>query len=118
MSGQTSVPNYRETLFEYPDLTTIYGEPTYESLRIIQNQLKANVCSIRTTLGGGHQELRETSNLQVRETSFNSANLVQEVIDDVQHALQVSEPQVSSTPGVINHLANNAAQQQLMPQLM
>ena len=53
MSGQTSVPNYRETLFEYPDLTKIHGEPTYESLRLIQNQLKANARSIHTYLGGG-----------------------------------------------------------------
>ncbi len=316
MSGQTSVPNYRETLFEYPDLTGIHGEPTYESLRVIQNQLKANARSIHTTLGGGqhghlglvltpaqyallsphpyvrphrppplvipayqlphvvqtaqnnhndavklfnecnnveqalrqqiikavndayltalrnrltntidapipiildylftnhgrvtpamlqneekdvkemhyeishpidiifnkvedlndlsiaahadytepqliniayviinatgkyqhyirdwsrlppaqknwasfkthfrqaHQELRETGDLQVRDTSFNSANLVQDVIDGVQHALQAADPPDSSTPDVINHLANNAAQQQLMPQLM
>ena len=53
MSGQTSGHNYRETLFEYPDLTKIYGEPTYESLRLIQNQLKANACSVHTSLGGG-----------------------------------------------------------------
>ena len=53
MSGQTSVPNYRDTLFQYPDLTQIHGEPTYESLRVIQNQLKANARSVHTTLGGG-----------------------------------------------------------------
>ena len=53
MSGQISVPNYRETLFEYPDLSPIHGEPSYESLRILFNQIKANARSIHTTLGGG-----------------------------------------------------------------
>ena len=53
MSGQTSVPNYRETLFEYPELTPIHGEPSYESLRVLYNQIKANARSVHTTLGGG-----------------------------------------------------------------
>ena len=53
MSGQTTVPNYRETLFQYPDLTPVHGEPTYEALRVLFNQLKANACSVHTTLGGG-----------------------------------------------------------------
>ena len=53
MSGQTTVPNYRETLFEYPDLSSMHGEPTYETLRVLTNQLKANARSVHTTLGGG-----------------------------------------------------------------
>ena len=53
MSGQTSIPDYRETLFEYPDLTKIHGESTYESLRLIQNQLKADARSVHSSLGGG-----------------------------------------------------------------
>ena len=53
MSGQTTVPNYRETLFEFPDLTPIIGEPSYEALHVLFNQLKANARSVHTTLGGG-----------------------------------------------------------------
>jgi len=53
MSGTNSVPNYRETIFEYPDLSPIHGEPIYESLRTLVNQLKANARSVHTTLGGG-----------------------------------------------------------------
>ena len=53
MSGQTTIPNYRETLFEYPDLTPIHGEPSFESLTMMMNQLKANARSVRTPLGGG-----------------------------------------------------------------
>ena len=53
MSGQTTVPNYRDTLFKYLDLKSIRGEPTYESLHILTNQLKANARSVHTTLGGG-----------------------------------------------------------------
>ena len=54
MSGSTSIPNYRETTFEYADLTAIHGEPTYEALTILLNQLKANARSVRTSLGGGN----------------------------------------------------------------
>ena len=53
MSGQTTIPNYRETLFTYPDLSPIHGEPTYESLKLMTNQLKANARAVRTPLGGG-----------------------------------------------------------------
>ena len=53
MSSQTSVPNYRETFFEFLDLTIIHGKPIYDSLRILFNQVKANAQSVHTTLGGG-----------------------------------------------------------------
>ena len=53
MSGNSSIPNYRETTFEYADLSHINGEPTYDSLTILFNQLKANARSVRTSLGGG-----------------------------------------------------------------
>ena len=53
MSGQTTVPNYRETPFEYPNLTPIHREPSYESLRTLYNQIKANARSVYTTLGEG-----------------------------------------------------------------
>ena len=53
MSGTTAIPNYRDTIFEYTDLTSIHGEPTYETLKTLVNQLKANARAVRTTLGGG-----------------------------------------------------------------
>ena len=53
MSASNSIPNYRTTVFEYVDLTAIHGEPTYESLQTMLNQLKANARSVRTVLGGG-----------------------------------------------------------------
>ena len=56
-----------------------------------------------------HQELKEAGDLQVRETQFNSANLVQEVIDGVQSALQPRESE--ATNEVIQHMANSGAQQ-------
>ena len=54
MSGHSSIPNYRDTSFEYADLSHIHGEPTYDSLTILFNQLKANARSVRTSLGGGN----------------------------------------------------------------
>jgi len=53
MSGQTMIPNYRETLFDYPDLTPIHGVPSYDTLKLMTNQLKANARNVRTPLGGG-----------------------------------------------------------------
>ena len=54
MSNTSSIPNYRTTVFEYVDLTVIHGEPTYETLQVMLNQLKANARSVRTSLGGGN----------------------------------------------------------------
>jgi hypothetical protein len=34
--------NYRETYFEFPELTKVRGEPTSESLFKLRNELKAN----------------------------------------------------------------------------
>ena len=128
--GNTSIPNYRDTSFEYANLTQIHGEPTYETLTALFNHLKANTCSVQTSLGGGqhgylglvlspaqyntitpnnpftypahqcmwdafqthfsqaHREIRESGELEIRDTPFNTANIVQEVIEGVQQVLQ------------------------------
>ena len=41
-----------------------------------------------THFSQAHRELRESGELEIRETPFNSANLVQDVIDGVQQVLQ------------------------------
>ena len=46
--------NYIDTLFEHRELTKIHGEPTYETLQIIANELKTNAATVRTHLGGGN----------------------------------------------------------------
>ena len=50
----TSSVNYKESYFDHPVLTSICGEPTYETLHHLKNELKANVSSVPTTLGGGN----------------------------------------------------------------
>ena len=45
--------DYVSTYFESPVLTKIHGEPTYETLQVIKNQLKANAASVTSDLGGG-----------------------------------------------------------------
>ena len=45
--------DYVNTYFEYPVLTKIHGEPTYESLCTMENKLKSNATTVSTTLGGG-----------------------------------------------------------------
>ena len=50
----TSSVNYKDSYFEQPVLTAIRGEPTYETLHHLKNELKANASSFPTTLGGGN----------------------------------------------------------------
>jgi hypothetical protein len=45
--------NYRETYFEYPELTKIHGEPNSESLFTLRNELKANAQSVHSNLSDG-----------------------------------------------------------------
>jgi hypothetical protein len=46
--------NYRETFFEFPELTSkIHGEPTSESLYKLRNELKANAQSVYSNLSDG-----------------------------------------------------------------
>ena len=49
-----SIPsvNYRETFFFKPDLTNIFGIPTYTYLHQIQLELKINALSVHSNLGG------------------------------------------------------------------
>ena len=48
-----STINYRETIFEHPDLTKITGVPTYETLHLLHNKIKANAMAVHSNFGGG-----------------------------------------------------------------
>ena len=50
MSG-TNI-DYKTTNFEYPNLTKISGQPDYELLKLIKDELKANAGSVPSNLGG------------------------------------------------------------------
>ena len=45
--------DYVDTYFKFSTLTKIHGEPTYETLKTVKNELKSNACSVTTDLGGG-----------------------------------------------------------------
>ena len=45
--------DYTNNYFQYTELTPILGEPTYEALQIIKDQLKSNSSSVTSKLGGG-----------------------------------------------------------------
>ena len=49
----TSITNYREVYFAHEDIIKISGEPSYATLKTLQNQLKANAASVPSILGGG-----------------------------------------------------------------
>lgn len=46
--------NVRDIYFQHRTLVKIHGKPTYESLKILLNQIKANASSVPTTIGGGN----------------------------------------------------------------
>ena len=45
--------DYKNNIFEYPELTRIIGEPTTASLITLLNEVKTNAQAVHTTLGGG-----------------------------------------------------------------
>ena len=45
--------DYVKTYFIHPTLTKVHGEPTYSSLRILKQELKANASRVTSDLGGG-----------------------------------------------------------------
>ena len=51
-SANTKV-DYRNTIFEYPDLTRIIGEPTTASLLTLIKEVRANASAVHCDLGGG-----------------------------------------------------------------
>ena len=52
MSAYASV-DYKDTHFEFSELSPIHGEPSYETLDKLLKQLKANARTVHSNLGGG-----------------------------------------------------------------
>ena len=53
MVNYSAAVNYISTYFEHPTLSKIHGEPTYNTLRILKNELMRNAASVPSDLGGG-----------------------------------------------------------------
>ena len=50
--------NYKDNLFDRSNLTPIRGEPTFETLHKLRNEIKANAKSVYSNLGvGAHVHL-------------------------------------------------------------
>ena len=49
----TNTVDYRNTVFEHPTLTKIHGEPTFEGIRTIHQELMINAQTVHSDLGGG-----------------------------------------------------------------
>ena len=47
------IPSVKDTYFQHKVLTKVHGKPTYEALRTLTTELKANAGSVPTTIGGG-----------------------------------------------------------------
>ena len=53
MMGSTVTMNVRELYFEHQDLMRINSEPMFDHLHRMLQEIKANVVSVPTSLGGG-----------------------------------------------------------------
>ena len=53
MNHQLNGINFKNNIFECPDLTRINGESTTANLKTLQNDAKANVQAVNSKLGGG-----------------------------------------------------------------
>ena len=47
-----TIIDYAGTCFEFPTLSKVQGNPNYESLQKIKNELKANASTVPCDLGG------------------------------------------------------------------
>ena len=46
--------DYKNTYFEFPELTRIHSKPTTDDLITVKRQVRANASTVHTALGGGH----------------------------------------------------------------
>ena len=79
MNQAKSPINYKDTYFQFKELTKIHGEPNYDSIKRMHNEVKANAASVPSTLGGGafgHLGLVLTPNqyAMVSNAPFNRPN--------------------------------------------
>ena len=49
-----STVNYRETIFDNPDVSKIMGVPTYETLHFLHNEVKSNAMSVHSNIRSRH----------------------------------------------------------------
>src|SRR5687768_6980471 len=49
----TCIPHVKDMYFQHKVLTQVHSKPTFNLLKIINNELKANASSVPSTLGGG-----------------------------------------------------------------
>ena len=47
------LPSVKDTHFQHLVLTKIHGQPVYDTLRLLADEVKANAASVPTTIGGG-----------------------------------------------------------------
>ena len=96
MNRNSAGINYKDTYFQFKELNRIHGEPTYDTIKKLHDQVKANAASVPSTLGGGN---------------FGHLGLV---LTPAQYALISNAPfDRPNHPGPIPAFPNNATQAQI-----
>ena len=97
----THTVNYRSTVFEYPTLTRIHGEPTFEGIRQLHKEVMVNAQTVHSDLGGGaHGHLGLT--LSPRHYTL---------ISSAQYNRPTHPGQLIIPPGTTQHMARTIRDQ-------
>ena len=88
--------DYINTTFEYPVLTKIQGQPDFQSLKTIKDELKANATTVPTDLGGG-----ANGHLGLVLTPAEYAN-----VNPINYVRPAHPGQLVIPPGIPQHEAN------------
>ena len=100
--------------FEFPTLTKIHGEPTFDSIKKLHNEIKSNSQSVQSNLGGGQyghlglvlnvQQYRLISNAPFIRSAHPGALVIPP--NTTNHMSQTMQEQHAEAPLVFSEVNN------------
>ena len=106
----TSVPSVEDITNVFPTpITKITGEPNYESLKHLKDQLKANAASIPTTLGGGNHGYLGLILSPAAYTTITATQFVEPIYPG-QHPNVPASTSTANTSTIIRHHTDDLRQ--------
>eukprot|EP00957_Ditylum_brightwellii_P009708 731961-Ditylum_brightwellii.AAC.1 len=118
MTGSYKI-DYKNNIFDHPELTRIHGKPTTATLLTLKNEVKANTQSVHSTLSGGkyrHLGLvcDATAYSVIHDTTpYLHPALIQQIVTAIEpkyiNAIQYSFTNwiTRTTPKIFDHLFDN-----------
>ena len=94
--------NYIETHIEYLDLTKIVCCPTYDTLQVLKNEIKANALSVHSNLRGGQHghlglAISPVAYVHVSNAAYDTPVYPSKLVIAAQTTCQVADHSTSRT---------------------